>query len=454
MTSNSRNSGDFLRVDRRGFLSLGAALGAGVALSGCGGGSSTPPGAGGGATEGKFGTGDSYDGPNVALAFWNGFTGGDGPFMRQMIEQFNGEHPNIKVSMNVLQWADFYAKVPNAVSAGSGPDIGIMHIDQLATNAARNVIIPVDEVAEGLELSGDDFNEVVWNAGVYNDARYGIPLDVHPLGMFYNKTMLEKGGITEPPTDRESFEQSLQGMKEAGIANPYWQTATWPAHLQFISLLHQFGGQLYNEDGTKAEFASEAGVEALSWMVSNVEKGYSPKNVSNDAQVQGFRQQRTAYDLNGIWMMNEWDKVNGLEWGAAPFPKIGDQEAVWGSSHNFVVFKQRQEDTNKLQAARVFINWISERSNEWAKSGQVPARNSVRESEEFTQLEVQSTLAKQLDYVVFPPAVAGIGDVTAPTFEAAVNTAVLGKAEPQAALQDAAKRADALLEENKQKYGG
>ena len=110
------------------------------------------------------------------------------------------------------------------------------------------------------------------------------------------------------------------------------------------------------------------------------------------------------------------------------------------------------DTSNKLAAARAFISWISERSIEWAKSGQIPARNSVRESSEFSQLKVQSTLAEQLPNVVYPPSVPGIGDVTAPTFERAVNEVILGKAEPKAALDAAAKRADALLAANRDKY--
>ena len=54
-----------------------------------------------------------------------------------MVEEFNTANPNITVEMNTLQWGDFYSKVPNAVSAGAGPDLAAMHIDQLATNAAR-----------------------------------------------------------------------------------------------------------------------------------------------------------------------------------------------------------------------------------------------------------------------------------------------------------------------------
>jgi multiple sugar transport system substrate-binding protein len=142
-------------LSRRTFLGLGAGAAASMLLAACGGGSNTPPGAGGGGgSGGQFGEGKDYTGPNVSLAFWNGFTGGDGPFMRKLVDQFNSEHQNIKVSMNTLQWGDFYPKVPTAVQSGNGPDIAIMHIDQLATNAARRVIIPVDEVATVLEYEG------------------------------------------------------------------------------------------------------------------------------------------------------------------------------------------------------------------------------------------------------------------------------------------------------------
>jgi multiple sugar transport system substrate-binding protein len=114
--------------------------------------------------------------------------------------------------------------------------------------------------------------------------------------------------------------------------------------------------------------------------------------------------------------------------------------------------QQRQPDENKLHASRDFLAYLSENSLEWAKSGQIPARNSVRESAEFKELKVQSTLAEQLDYVIMPPTVPGIGDVTAPTWEQAVNEVVLGKGEPKAVLDEAARKADALLEDNRKKY--
>ncbi|HSK36239.1 MAG TPA: substrate-binding domain-containing protein, partial [Actinomycetota bacterium] len=340
-------------LSRRQFLGLGAGAGASMLLAACGGGTSAPPGAGGGGGGGggQFGEGKDYTGPNVSLAFWNGFTGGDGPFMRKLIVQFQGEHQNIKVSMNVLQWADFYPKVPTAVQSGNGPDIAIMHIDNLATNAARRVIIPVDEVATVLEYQESDFVPAVWAAGVWQEKRYGIPLDIHPLLQYHNQKDLQKAGLNEPPKDRASFEAAIKELKSAGVQYPFWMPADWPAHLMWWSLIHQFGGTPYNEDGSQAQFNSEAGVEALTWMVNVNKQGYSPKNVAIDAQQVAFRQGKDSLTWDGIWMMNEWPKSKGLEWGAAPVPQIGDQTAVWASSHNFVVTSQAQKDPNKLQAS-------------------------------------------------------------------------------------------------------
>ena len=82
------------QLSRRNFLSVTALAGAGTVLAGCGGGSSGP-----GTTKtekGAFGKGDKYTGPNVKLAFWNGFTGGDGPFMRKLVDQFNAENADRK----------------------------------------------------------------------------------------------------------------------------------------------------------------------------------------------------------------------------------------------------------------------------------------------------------------------------------------------------------------------
>ena len=438
------------RLTRQEFLLLGVGAGAGLTLAGCGGGPQNNP-----AVQGSQGGGGrTYDGPKVELAFWNGFTGGDGPFMRELVEQFSAEHDNINVSMNTIEWVKYYQNVPAAVRSGQGPDVGIMHSDQLGTNAARGVIIPLDDVAQALGLKESDFAPLVWQAGIYNNQRFGIPLDMHPLGLYYNKAVMEEAGLdpNSPPQTREDYEAALQELKSNGVQGSWVSPFPFTGVLQWESLLFQFGGSLYNEDVTQATFNSDAGVEALTWMVDLVKNGHSPKNVAQDAEYVAFQNGQNALHWNGIWQINAFKEVDDLEWGVAPVPQIGSEKGVWSGSHNFVIMNRTPPDENKQQAARVFINWVSQRSIEWAKAGQIPARNSVRESQEFQNLQEQSKLAQQVDYVTFVPPVPGIGDVQPTTFDQAVNEAVLLKKEPKTALDEAAARANQLLEENRQKY--
>src|SRR5919112_1730951 len=341
-----------LSLTRRGFLALGGGATAAAVLAACGGGKSASDAAGGGAKpSGTFG--GTYSGPAVTLSYWNGFTGGDGPFMTKMVQQFMKENPNISVKANTVQWAEYYQRLPAAVTAGKGPDVGAMHLDQLATNAARKVIVPVDDLAKSLGLTEADFTPEVWQAGIYKGARYGIPLDVHSLAMYYNTDEFKKAKVAAAPKDDASLQDALSKLKGAGISTPFWMPTRWPAHLMFLSLLWQNEGEPYAEDGSKATFDSDAGVKALTWMRSIVEKGYSPANVAIDSQDVAFKNQKLAVTWDGIWQINDLNAAK-LPYELAPLPVIGSTNAVWANSHNFYLTKQASQDPNRLQAAKKF----------------------------------------------------------------------------------------------------
>jgi multiple sugar transport system substrate-binding protein len=431
---------------RRRFLELGAGAAAAASLAACGGKSAEDAAAP--KSTGKFTGG--YDGPEVTLSYWNGFTGGDGPFMKKMVADFMKDNPKIKVKANTVEWAQYYQRMPAAVTAGKGPDVGVMHLDQLATNAARKVIVPVDDLAEALELTEDDFTKDVWTAGVYKDARYGIPLDVHSLAMYYRKAAFDKAGLSDAPADDASFTEALDKLKEGDNKTPFWMPTRWPAHLMFLSLLWQNGGEPYAADGSKATFDSDAGVKALTWMRGIVDKGYSPKNVAQDSQYVSFKSNKVDVTWDGIWQINDL-KANKSDFGIAPIPKIGDTDAVWANSHNFYISKQGAADENKAQASKVFIDWMSKKSAEWAGAGMIPARKSVREEASVTD-STQGPVAEKIDTMKFLPPVPGLGDVQAQTLEIAVADGVLGKQKPAEALKGAASKASKLMEENLKKY--
>lgn len=439
-------------LTRRRLLETAGVAGAGLLLGGCGGihAASRDELARQGREAAAGGV--SYDGPPVELEFWNGFTGGDGPFMLDFVKAFNADHDNIAVKMNVILWVDYYQKTTAATASGNGPDVGIMQLDQLPTAAAHRIVVPLDDVASAMKLRRDDFAAAVWDAGVIGGRRYGIPLDVHPLGLYYNKSVLAQVGAQQPPRDREEYLGVLKELKGKGIMGSWVSPFFFTGALWFQSLLPQFGGSMYDGATQHATWDSDAGVEALSFMTGLVKQGYSQRNVGQDADAIAFKNGQNAMIWNGCWAINEYAGAPQLKWGVATVPRIGPQRAVWANSHQFVIMRQTQQDPNKLQAATAFIDYVSRRSLKWAESGMVPARTAERDKPGFRKLEAQATFAQELPYVRFAPPVAGISDVRSLTLDQALNLAVLGKEQPRQALADAAKRADGLLDQNRQKY--
>ncbi|MFB9235056.1 ABC transporter substrate-binding protein [Plantactinospora siamensis] len=439
-------------ISRRRLLGLGAGLGAAGALTlaGCGGKSASDT---GGSTSGGNG-GKDYTGPKVSLKLWNGFTGGDGDIFKKLVDQFNSEHQNIAVTPATYEWADYYAKLPGAVSSGNGPDIAVMHMDQLATFAARKVIMPLDDVASALGLSEGDFAPTVWKGGIYQDKRYGIPLDMHPLGFYYNKSVMQKAGLDpeKPPTNRQEYEAALAALKKSGVQGFWVSPFQFTGGMTAYSVINQFGGSLFDQGAQSATFNADPAVEAVTWLVDMIKQGYSPANVGQDADYLAFKAGKNAFNWNGIWQINDLKKSPNVQWGVAPVPQIGSKQGVWANSHNFTIVQQRSADNNKIAGAKVFINWLSQHSLDWGKGGQVPARKAVRESSDFTALPDISKLAPELEYAAFPPAVPGLGDVLT-IFYDSFNAAVLGKQQPKQAMDAGAAKANKLLEDNRKKYG-
>jgi multiple sugar transport system substrate-binding protein len=439
-------------LSRRGLLGGALSASALFGLAACGGGSTTLPGqqqsvAGGGGSQ-------EYTGPAVSLAFWNGLTGGDGPVMRKIISRFNDAHANIKVTMTAIPWADYFQKLPATVTNGKAPDIGLMHNSDLATNAARQVISPLDDVADALKLTKDDFAGIAWDGGIYQGKRYGIPLDIHPAGLFYNKNVMQKAGLDpeKPPTTGDELLQMLDQLKSKGIQG--WWVSPLQVNDAVISgtLVYQYGGKMVNDDGMTVGWGDEPGVKAITFLKNIIDQGYSPKNASVGSDFVSFSNDKSAFFLGGPWNTTPLTAITKLKYGAAPVPNIGGTQATWAGSHQFVLPRQIKPDQNKAQASRVFINWISQQSLNWADAGMVPARNEVRDAPEFKQKGLVNEFAKEIDYIHFVPPIPGVADVD-PEWVTATSNAMLGKAPIQQALSDGAARANKILAANKKKYG-
>lgn len=398
---------------------------------------------------------------SVELQYWNPFTGPDGPFMGQLVEAFNQDNPSIRVTMTTQ--AEYYTQLSTAAASDTLPDVAIVHADQVATQAFRNVIRPMDELAAQVGVSGENFPAAVWGAGEVNGQRYAIPLDIHPMTMFYNVDLFQQAGISGPPTNREEFEQAAQALTGDGNYG-FMITAGFPVQQIFSMLLHQFGGTWFNEDGTAAAWNSEAGVQALQWM-KTAQQNYSEPNLEVDAELNAFKGGNVGMVWNGIWQLTnltgEGVAFNGQ---ATAVPQIGDQPAVWAGSHQLTLPAHTTVDPCKDAAAGIFIKYLLDNSITWAAAGQIPANNEVRESlingqaqapegVDQARMAQLSSIAPSVEHAIFPPSVPGITDAFGPLDEAIGSIMAGTETDIQAALDNAAQRANQILEENRQNYG-
>lgn len=403
----------------------------------------------------------SEEAQGAQISYWNGFSGPDGQFMVNLVDQFNAENESgIQVTMTVQPFTEYYNTLNAAASSSTLPDVLQIHLDQIATSAVRGLIRPIPEDAlSNMGIDASDFPEAVWQGTEYNGERYSIPLDIQPLVMWYNRAQWEAAGLEDPTgkvLTREEYDAALSALEESNGEAMAWSiTNGFPIGWMFETLLYQFGGSRFNEDGTEATWNSEAGVQALQYL-KDQQAAYSQPNLEVDAGITALKQGNSSTEWNGPWQVSNLTGEGFQDGGGAPLPNVGGEYIVTAGSHTLALAQHRSgEDDAKTAAASCFIGYLSENSLEWVQgAGHIPARTSVLESEEFQAIQPQASYATMADSAVFLPAVPGITDALALLGQAVEGVMAEANPDIQAALDEAAERANQALEQNRQRYGG
>ena len=330
------------------------------------------------ATEAPAGTVACPEGVDgMAIEMWSPFTGPDGDEMTALADRFSAEN-TCGITVSHVAQPDYQQKLEAAAAAGGLPAMTAVHATRIAALVSRNVLKPFGP--EAMAVFGDDFGsefpEELWSVGEIKGERYSIPLDVHPLIMFYNKDLFAAAGIEEPGTEpwtREEFEDALAKLEASGVT-PLSLGNAFQAAALFQALIRQYGGSLTDEAGATATYNSEAGVKALE-KIKELRDKYTPDIAgTGDPEVNFFKEGNVGMTFHGPWWISDLQKLDFV--GFAPLPTIGDQPATWGGSHHLAL---TSDDPATQAAAAVWIKWLSDNSAEWAAAGQVPARQSVRD---------------------------------------------------------------------------
>lgn len=393
---------------------------------------------------------DTARGQQVTM--WSPLTGPDGRFMTQLADRYSAEN-GLGIKVSHLPQPELYQKLNAAAAARNLPDLTIIHMDSIPEQASRNVLKPFTPAM--LTILGNpqsQFPEAVWDASDYKGQHWALPLDVHPLVLYYNKDLFRQAGLAEPgdkPMSKADFERAVEALNKNGIAGVAIGTG-FQASALFQTLIRQFGGAMANDDGTRATYNSEAGVRALTYLADMKQKTTPQVSGAGDPEVKLFQQGRAGMVIHGPWHITDMQRLPFV--GFAPVPQIGDRYAVWGGSHQVAL---TTEDPAKQAAGACWMNWLSLNSLEWAKAGQVPVRNAVRTSAQLkTEAPAIAAVAESAASVTVWPKVPGIVTALwAEGSEQAINAVLLGqKTDIKAALDEAAAKSNQLIEANAQRY--
>lgn len=389
------------------------------------------------------------------VVWWDFLAGGDGVRMKQMIDDFNTAHAGeIAIDATTLEWGvPFYSKVQTAAAVGEAPDIMTYHASRIPLAVDQGILqeITADDWS-AMGLGKDDYAESTWDAVTLDGKQYAVPLDTHPIVLYYNKDILGKAGLLNDDgtpkgmDSREGFTATLEALKAAGVKFPMG-SVTADGNFMFrtiYSLMGQQDGELMTDGeflvGDNADKLSNSLAVLADWTTKGLQSTYT----DYPATVALFTSGEAAMMINGVWevpTMVDLHKDGKLfEWGAVELPVIFDHASTYADSHAFAIPANKGKDmpAEKHAAVLEVMSWISKNSLFWATAGHIPAYGPVTASDEYKQMEPNATYSSLTSNMIFDPksplaGVAGpIFDIMSTYFVPTLN----GEMDPEEAVKE------------------
>lgn len=339
------------------------------------------------------------DGDKIILSYWNPLTGGDGSYMRQLVSKFNAEYKDkIEVIETYTAETDYYTNLNLLVPMGKGPDIAIMHSYLVQSYANREIIMPIENYIEisKVDINSKDYITDVFNSLYFKNELYAIPLDIHTVGIYYNKTLLNKYKLPVP-TNRQELINAAKTVQEGekALGNEVWGlplSTTWPSEWIYTTALYQNNGSEI-DNNLQPAYNSEAGEKALKSFTGliHVHK-VSPTNLSVDQDLFYFQTGKALFHIQGNWMLTTMMETNVM-FGVIPMSNMFSDDNkeyskyISARSHTFTIpLTNKKVSDEKKTAIMTFIKYIGDHSYIWATGGQIPASNIARNTEEYQKL--------------------------------------------------------------------
>lgn len=358
------------------------------------------------------------------VTLWTG-ANRDHAALREVADRFEADL-GISVVIEEVD-PDLPAKFQQAAAAGDGPDLVMWAHDRFGEWASGGLIAPANPSPSWAEGVLPTAMEAV----TFDGSAWGWPVSAEAVHLIYNRAFVD-----EPPA---SFEEVREVEVPDGVAPIMWDyTNTY-----FTFPLMMAGGGFAFErvdgsyDGSRTGVNVEGAARGAAVLDGLVEDGIMPQGVDYGVMDAAMNRGEVAMVLNGPWAWNALRDA-GIDFGVAPIPTVDGNPAP--PFLGVLAIAVNAASPNKDLAAEFVENYLltDEGLAVWNDGGALGALTDVSAAEAQDDPAVRGMLQIAEDAVPMPsnPEMGAFWSAMAPALTAIVNQ----QQEPQAALDDAARR--------------
>jgi multiple sugar transport system substrate-binding protein len=371
-----------------------------------------------------------------------------------MIAQYEDKYPGVTVDYITVPAADFQTKLQTMIASNKTPDVFYLAPENVMPFADSGIIADLsDYINDNAEFDADNVWAKALDMYRYDGttpgvgASYGLPKDIGPFALAYNKDLFDAAGITAPdPEDPWTWDEFVAAAKTlttgSGDAKVYGSA---PYSLE--SAVWSNGGDWLNADHTKVTVTDPAFVEALQWVADlSLVDGVVPTSEEESSlpSFQRFMEGKTAMMGVGPWNQGGFWKDAKFTWDLMPWPvsPATGERAIWYGGIGFAVSNKSddKEDASNLAAFLAFNedaqrtnmeqgqaipNLIDMTENEYLTSDKAPANKQefIRIIEDYGRRATQTYTYNSEWFGLFNSNLASVwtGEQTAEEYTASVT---------------------------------
>jgi multiple sugar transport system substrate-binding protein len=381
----------------------------------------------------------------VVVGFYSAATQG---IFEGMAKDFTAAHPDVDVKIEVVQWDNLQQRLTTDIAGGTPPDIALIGTRWLVDFVHNDIAEPLDGYITPEFKSR--FIESFMGPSTINGKVYALPVAASARAMYYNKDLLAKAGVQNPPDTWDQLVDDAKKVKALGGGDTYGfalQGKEIETDAYWYYSLWTHGGELI-QDG-KSGIGSPAAIAGLQLYRDMIDQGLTEPDPTgyNRQDIEGmFKQGRIGMILTGPWLRGQIKtEASKLNYGIAPIP-AGTRKATYGVTDSLMLFKGGKN--NKL--AWQFLDETAF-SPKWrveftTKEGFLPVTKVEADAPIFSNDPQLKAFTEMLPYAHFAPPIPNWEQAADATIRA-LQLVYTKQATPDAALKDAATSIDAILKQ-------